>query len=264
MSERRHVIDGEEAIAKDYGLVYTCNLGWLDLGHMNPTSSRPHTGASSLWKEINAGGPDVRQCLGTHRQICTQPSNTHRFPAVTFADGKTTGFKLIYLQDMQKRKFSMTVSSGIKREYIIRHDLSISERKSVALAIFMEVSLEFEAYQEFFPKFITDSGFSQEDLVSNLIGFHIAVGTVTKSQVLAMAKPVSKTTALSIWDRNGSVGSNKNRGFKPLFSPDTWAITDKACVDECAGIVPRAPEFLSSITPAKKGELFMNNVLGSS
>ncbi|SFD89194.1 hypothetical protein [Paracidovorax konjaci] len=264
MSKRADIIEGAQASAAKYGLVYTCNLGWLDLGHMDPQSTRPHTGASSLWKEINAGGPEVRQCRGAHRHICTQPTNASRFPAVTFADGKSTGFKLTYKQDMQKRLLGVTASSEVKREYIVRHNLSLAEKRSVALAIFMEVSLAFESHQTHFPRFITDSGFSQEDLVSNLIGFHIAVGTVSKAQVLAMAKPVSKAAALSIWDRHGSVGSNKNRGFKPLFSPDTWMITDKACTDECAGIVPHAPEFLGSIRPAEKGDLFMNNVLGSS
>lgn len=264
MSKRSDIIEGQDAISKGYGLVYTCNLGWLDLGHMDPKSTQPHTGASALWKEIGAGGPDVRQCKGVHRDICTLPSMANAFPAVQFSDDKSTGFKLTYKQDMSKRVLGMTTSSGVKREYIIRHNLTLSEKKSVALAIFMEVSLEFETHQEHFPNFITDSGFSQEDLVSNLIGFHIAVGTVTKAQVLALAKPVSKATALTIWDRYGAVGSNKNRGFKPMFSPDTTMITDKACINECAGIVPRAPEFLSSITPAKKGQLFMNNVLGSS
>lgn len=125
----------------------------------------------------------------------------------------------------------------------------------------MEVSLEFERHQEFFPKFITDSGFSQEDLVSNLIGFHIAVGTVTKAQVISMARPVSKETALTIWDRHGPVGKNKNRGFKPVFSPDTSIINDKSCSDGCSGIIPRAPYFLEKVKPAKKGVLFMNNIL---
>lgn len=264
MSKREDIVDGSEAAAKAYGLVYTCHLGWLDLGHMDPKSTRAHTGASALWKEINAGGPDVRHCLGAHRQICTLPALSNVYPAAKFPDKSSTGFKLTYKQDMGKRVFGANLSTGVSREYIVRHNLSTDEKKSVALAIFMEVSLEFENYQEYFPKFITDSGFSQEDLVSNLIGFHIAVGTVTKSQVIAMAKPVSKATALAIWDRNGAVGANKNRGFKPMLSPDTSAMTDTACINECGGLTPRAPDFLKSILPARKGELFMNNVLGGS
>ncbi|CAN7611172.1 hypothetical protein LJR129_004618 [Acidovorax sp. LjRoot129] len=262
MSLREHILDGSDAISKDFGLIYTCNLGWLDLGHMNPNSTRAHTGAATLWREISAGGPDVRHCNGAHKQICTMPSRTKEFPAATFADKKTTGFKITHKQE--QFAFKMKLSTGIRREYIVRHNLTVKERKSVALAIFMEVSLEFEEHQDLFPKFLTDSGFSQEDLVSNLIGFHIAVGTVTKAEVLAMAKPVSQAAAFAIWDRNGPVGSNKNRGFQPLFNPTKCATEDKKCIDECRGIVPRPPDFLNSILPAKKGELFVNNILGSS
>ncbi len=250
-------------MTKSYGLIYTCNLGWLDLGHMNPKSTRPHTGASALWKEINGGGPDVKYCSGTQREICNMSSMANRHPTVKFSNDTSTGFKVIYKQAMGARIFGTQLSTGITREYIVRHNLTLDEKKSVALAIFMEVSLEFEKYQEFFPKFVTESGYSQEDLVSNLIGFHIAVGTITKSQVIAMAKPVSRETALAIWDRNGSVGGNKNRGFKPLYSPDTSATTRTACMNECNGISPRPPDFLYSIKPAKKGALYMNNVLGT-
>ena len=184
-------------------------------------------------------------------------------PTVKFSDGVSTGFKVIHTQDMRRRILGLKLSSGITREYIVRHNLTRVEKMAVALAIFMQVSLEFEEHQEFFPKYITNSGFSQEDLVSNLIGFHIAVGTTTKSQVIALAKPVSKDTALAIWDRNGSVGSNKNRGFKPMYSPDTSMETKTACIDECGGLAPRAPTFLGQILPATKGSLFMNDVLGS-
>lgn len=262
MSKREDIVDGSEAMTKAYGLVYTCHLGWLDLGHMNPTSTRAHTGAAALWKEINAGGPDVRQMLIGARGPMVGPRGlANAITTVKFPDG-ATGFMLTYTQDMGKRVLGTTVYTGVTRKYIVRHNLSPDEKKSVALAIFMEVSLEFENYQEFFPRFITDSGFSQEDLVSNLISFHIAVGSITKAQVISMAKPVSKATALTIWDRNGAVGSNKNRGFKPMLSPDTTAITDTACINECGGVTPRIPSFLEKVVPAKKGTLFMNNVLG--
>lgn len=41
MSKREDIVDGSEAVGKQYGLVYTCNLGWLDLGHMNPREVQP-------------------------------------------------------------------------------------------------------------------------------------------------------------------------------------------------------------------------------
>jgi len=33
-------------------LAYSCECGWLDLGHMDPTSHRPNEGAQSLWDQI--------------------------------------------------------------------------------------------------------------------------------------------------------------------------------------------------------------------
>ena len=59
MSKRTDIVDGRDAYAKTYGLVYTCNLGWLDLGHMNPREIRPNVGAAALWRKIKAGGPDA-------------------------------------------------------------------------------------------------------------------------------------------------------------------------------------------------------------
>ena len=263
MSEREDIIDGSQAITAKSGLVYTCNLGWLDLGHMDPKSTRAHTGASALWEEINAGGPDARQMLmGSRGPVTRDRTISNAVAAIKFPDG-ATGFKLTYNQDMGRRVLGKIIFTGVTRNYIVRHNLTLEEKKSVALAIFMEVTMQFENYQDYFPKFITNSGFSQEDLVSNLIGFHIATGNVSKAQVLSMAKPVAKSTALAIWDRNGSVGSNKNRGFKPMLSPDTTAITDAACINECGGVIPRIPDFLESVIPAKKGHLFMNGPMVS-
>ncbi len=44
------------------GLIYTCNAGWLDLGHLNPGSSRPMIGASNLWASIKNEGPAAMKC----------------------------------------------------------------------------------------------------------------------------------------------------------------------------------------------------------
>jgi hypothetical protein len=33
-------------------LVYTCNCGWLDTGHADSRSRRPHVGAESLWQQV--------------------------------------------------------------------------------------------------------------------------------------------------------------------------------------------------------------------
>ncbi|WP_282177398.1 hypothetical protein [Vibrio nereis] len=44
--------------SKKYGLLYTCRAGWLDLGHLDPTSNRKEIGAQNLWNKIcNEGEP---------------------------------------------------------------------------------------------------------------------------------------------------------------------------------------------------------------
>lgn len=85
------------------------------------------------------------------------------------------------------------------RTYWIKKGLSISERQAVALSIFMEVSLGFESIQEKYSLF-TNSGYSEEDLVSNLIGFYVEVLGIHWA---APCKPVSIKASQSIWDKDG-------------------------------------------------------------
>ena len=88
-----------------------------------------------------------------------------------------------------------------------------------------------------------DSSFSEEDLVSDLIGFYVAVRPGI--DVLALCNPVSKDASLKVWDTYGSVGSNKNHTFTPRFHP----------CDECRGPT-RFPAAFQQIVPAPKGPLF--------
>jgi len=113
----------------------------------------------------------------------------------------------------------------------------------------MEVSNLFEGFQSNFPWNVhTNSKFSQEDLVSNLLGFHIAIGDYTREQVLTLCKKVSKDTALAIWDREDSVEENKNRTFTPALAKETG--------HECADSKKISPEEFQKIRPAFKDRLF--------
>jgi hypothetical protein len=51
------------------------------------------------------------------------------------------------VQDMQSWKFR----TGVHRSFFVKLDLDIEIRRSIALTIFQEVSLRFEAYQDLFP-----------------------------------------------------------------------------------------------------------------
>ena len=103
----------------------------------------------------------------------------------------------------------------------------------------------------------TNSGYSQEDLVSNLIGFYIGVEEVLRVDILKKCHPVSAESAFTIWDRDGAVGKNKSKSWKPVLAKDILAITKTACEIECKNQPKKMPTELNSIEPAKKGEWFV-------
>jgi hypothetical protein len=201
-------------------LLYTCNCGWLDTGHADSRSHRPNVGAADLWRRISTETGLASAKVGA------------------------SGFKVTYTQDM--RKWGVTAAKT--RDYFVKRGLTAAQRESVALAIFMEVSHGFEAMQGSFPwswlsSRSKDSSFSEEDLVSDLIGFYVAVRPGV--DVRALCKPVSTQAALDVWDTYGSVGSHKNHTFTPMFHP----------CDECKG-AGRFPALFQQILPAAKGTIF--------
>ncbi|WP_282177399.1 hypothetical protein [Vibrio nereis] len=129
----------------------------------------------------------------------------------------------------------------------------------VALSIFMEVSVKFESFQMLLSA-VTDSGYSQEDLVSNLVGFYIGIGLIQKEEAIRLCHPVSKETALEIWDREGAVGENKNREWTPRYATNTGRYTKTQCIDECILSEVGFPSEFSSIKPARKGHLYRDAI----
>lgn len=212
MSKRDDIVDGKEAEARKYGLVYTRKCGWIDLGHANPAS------AADLWRRVQAAG-----------HMCT-----------------TRGyFRLSYGQEMRK----LRMSGGVRRTYEISETLKVPEKKAVALSIFLDVSTRFESKQaNWFYRWVTDSGFSAEDLVSNLVGFYRAVEPGRR--YVEQCEPVSRADALRIWDTFGAVGAMKNYTPSPmLYSVDPVANVKSAMCGQL-------PDFLNTITPAVVGTLF--------
>lgn len=95
---------------------------------------------------------------------------------------------------------------------------SYREQQSIALAMMMSVARKFEGLQESsFINLITDSGFSGEDLVSDLLGFYRVIST---QNIFSLIRPVSKEEALKRWDYYGRIGAWKNQDFRPLLFPD--------------------------------------------
>lgn len=188
-------------------LVYTCKGGWIDKNHALKTTTRAFVGADNLWKQIlNETGPKSK-------------SSTEN------------GYQVTYIQDATR------FHVGVTKRYCVKYGLPLSAKESVALAIFQEVSLEFENMQGW-AKW-SDSSFSVEDLVSNMIGFYKAVRP--GPDYVALCQPVSIEASLKIWDTQGAVGSHKNKKFEPVYFD----------CDECTAKGPYPIE-LQKIIPAIK------------
>jgi hypothetical protein len=200
-------------------LIYTCLCGWIDLGHAQPS------GPQWLWNSISA-----------ERGMKTW-------------DGK--GFRLTYGQEAKK----LGIVLPHRRDYWVARDLSKSQKESVALSIFMEVSLGFEALQDnalikLFSN--SNSGYSVEDLVSNLIAFYRVVRPGT--DYIAACERVSQSAALNVWNAHPAIATTKNRAFKPLLYPCAECNQSPGSEAQYGPL----PSFLNQITPAKKGTLFRN------
>ncbi len=170
MSKRKDIIDGKLAASANGGLVYTEVLGWVDLGH--------------------ARGKDIRDIL---EKIRKGEASGDEYYDITYSQGMTTpgGF----------------MRSGKVITWRIRRGRPFWEQKSIALAMMMTAAKRFEAFQGSFPyNFVTDSGYSGEDLVSDLLGFYRVASTPHPFPIL---RPVSKQEALKRWDYYGPIGSFK-------------------------------------------------------
>jgi LysM domain len=196
------------------GLVYTCRCGWIDLGHARPDN------AARLWHRINT----------------------------ETGEGRVGG--LWYRVDFEESMAKWGLRDSAKGSFAVRRGLSRQEKESVALGILLNVSDRFEKLQGGFPyRLVTDSGYSAEDLVSNLVGFYRAVRP--GFPYIKECRPVSKAAAEDVWKRNGAVGALKNPFAGPFLFPCT----------ECPGgphgpISAMLPNFLSLVEPVPPGELY--------
>lgn len=108
------------------------------------------------------------------------------------------------------------ISYGVYTKVMVRSCLSPTLKARVALTLMYGTAKRFEAWQNsFIFNWYTDSGFSAEDLVSDLIGFYRVFGT--GPDPLLLAKPLSYTKALQIWDTYGAPGNFKNTEFTPFL-----------------------------------------------
>ena len=205
MSARGDIIDSGNAFYRDKGLVYSETLGWIDLGH--------------------ARGKDIKKLLEKLDQ--GERSQKERY-TVTYGQS-------MYL-DAGKR-----FGVGAHVRWNIKRGRPLEQRYSLALAIMMSTAIKFEDMQASLPfSWLTDSGFSAEDLVSDLLGFYRIVRPMNYFPWLQL---ISQQEALKRWDHYGPVGSYKNKLFKPLLFPDP---TTNPHAMPIYGVLPK---FMMAIKP---------------
>ena len=211
MSNRRHIQNGR--------LIYTCNCGWIDKGHVGVVNKDPHIGAINLWKQVTTERYTTRDTI--NRKPC---------------------FRVHYKQMMSRAG----LSTGVEAAYLVRKGLSLAQKKSIALRIFLDVSHEFEGLQNSYPfRWVTDSGFSQEDLISNVVGFYQAVNNLPSGFVSGACKEVSVQASLDLWDKYLAKGIGRLKNYSHAH-PYYYRC------GECSG-QPLFPQVFRSITPAKPG-----------
>jgi len=182
--------------------VYTCNCGWIDFGHAN---SSPRI--QSLINSVKGG-------QGTRSE---------------FRDG----FKVRYQQC--SGGWGARVCGG--GNYFVPDGLSAEEALGVALGIYLDASWKHETEQASWPvNWFTDSGFSEEDLVSDLIGFYMTAKGLTQKQIRDLCGALSVQQSLKIWDDSNGLGKNRNKDRRPVYH------TTPCCPNE-----PKWPEELNSI-----------------
>ena len=202
MSKRNDIIEPSEwTSTRKTGLVYSEILGWIDIGH--------------------AQGSDIKNLMIDIKR------------GESGCDGY---YEVAYSQKMfvYHRQFG----TGKFVKWRIKQGLSACEKNSVALAMMMTTARLFESLQaNWCFSWYTDSGFSGEDLTSDLLGFYRAI---LPSDYQSRLRLVSKERALNRWDFYGPIGNYKNKGFLPLLFPDPS--------DNCAVHKPYKGSLLSFMT----------------
>lgn len=217
---------------KEKKIVYTCNCGWIDKTHAFTDTKRTehYIGVKNLWSQIlNETG--------------TQSNSPNE-----------QGFKVIYRQDATIMQNVPVVNRpfrlGNTKSYFVKKGLSYSEKEQVALAIFKEVSIEFEEFQSFGAVIGKgDSSFEPADLISNLISFYRTIKPeLTKEIILALSLELTPEQSIKIYRKYPGTFSDekyKNRIFEPKYFPNDFCNSK-----------PIFPKELNTIKTIQKGILF--------
>ena len=196
--------------------LYAENYGWVDRGHAfgETSSDRKDIGVNNLWSEVSQDFPTSTSSL--------------------FSSGR---FTIKYTMDMGKRG---VLTLGPTQEFSIKSGLSLDDKKSVALAIFQDMSVGFERFQGMIPP-SRHSSFEPSDLPSNMLNFYMNVNGLNEDQIMSLIKPVSPISALMVYRQYPGTFSSlayKNYTFKPVFFESVYTPVPYAIPKEFEQITP--------------------------
>lgn len=222
-------------------LSYTCRCGWVDWGHAIAG------GAYELKRSL-----ELEKMIPTKSYISYSDLNDRK---IEFNNGheQVPAFIIPFSESMGK----LGLTTSYESLWAIKKGLTTQQRERVAFSIFVATSIGFEKMQSSFPfSLTTDSGFSGEDLVSNLIGFYRAfrlghTKETDSSGIRRWLGELSEKESLAIWDKyvapKGGIGAFKNHTFKPIDFPAT----------ACKGHDCSFPAELQSFQGAPYGQWFV-------
>jgi hypothetical protein len=204
-------------------LSYTCRCGWVDWGHALP-----------------GGSQELKQQIDRERAswpgLGTLDVELNGFPAFIVVYGQAMGGAGIRVSTV--------------RHWVVRKGLTPAQKEQVGLSIFLAASMQFEQMQSSWPfSWVTDSGFSAEDLMSNVIGFFAAWRGHTQSHLRQLCGEVSVQESLRIWDEHlpNGLENLKSRTPAPIRFPSR----------ECPQTGITLPRLFRSIQTVQPGNLWV-------
>nr|ELR5113453.1 hypothetical protein [Providencia stuartii] len=129
-------------------------------------------------------------------------------------------FKTYFIIDYTQSMYKYGYRAGKNAQWLVKRGLGFEEKKSIALAIMLNMTMHFETLQGnwFYHGILrSDSSFSGEDVISNLLGFYKIFEPKNYDIYLGVA---SREKAFRIWDHYGAIGNFKNRELRPWIFPD--------------------------------------------
>ena len=72
---------------------YSCNCGWVDLGHADSASRRPHVGAQNLWGEVSQPR-ETRQFVPVSELRAVEADRNKVSAGASTAGAEFTGYRV--------------------------------------------------------------------------------------------------------------------------------------------------------------------------